>query len=384
MNRKTILWIYNHPLKPEAGGTERITSLVMRGLAANGHVCLGILVIDIVRRIVNYGDNVISDIYSFLKEEHVDTVINQCGHGKEMLEFFLEKGGKKWHDEGGKIITCLHFSPKPYSICYQFQCKKNKSWLDYYVIVKAWLLKSYYEKLDQKRVGVIYRYNYDNSDSFVMLSEVFRDYISKSMELTAPSKLVAINNPLTFEKILDKSQLITKKNTIIVVGRMLEWQKRVLFCIKAWKRLYNRDAFKNWTFKLIGTGDDLDFYQNYVYKYNLERITFEGQQNPESYYEEAKILLMSSKAEGWGLTLTEALQKGVVPVALNSSVVFKDIISDGYNGFLIKDGSMSAFCKAIKKLVCDEKILENMSANALKSAERFSLEEVVWKWEKII
>lgn len=384
MNRKTILWIYNHPLKPEAGGTERITSLVMRGLAANGHVCLGILVIDIVRRIVNYGDNVISDIYSFLKEEHVDTVINQCGHGKEMLEFFLEKGGKKWHDEGGKIITCLHFSPKPYSICYQFQCKKNKSWLDYYVIVKAWLLKSYYEKLDQKRVGVIYRYNYDNSDSFVMLSEVFRDYISKSMELTAPSKLVAINNPLTFEKILGKSQLIAKKNTIIVVGRMLEWQKRVLFCIKAWKRLYNKDAFKNWTFKLIGTGDDLDFYREYVEKHHIERISFEGQQNPEPYYEESKILLMSSKAEGWGLTLTEALQKGVVPIALNSSEVFKDIVTDGYDGFLIKDGSMSAFCKAIEKLVFDENLLVNMSANALKSAENFSLEESVKKWEKII
>ena len=101
-------------------------------------------------------------------------------------------------------------------------------------------------------------------------------------------------------------------------------------------------------------------------------------------YEEAKILLMSSKAEGWGLTLTEALQKGVVPVALNSSEVFKDIISDGYDGFLVEDGSMSAFCKAIEKLVYTEGLLFTMSANALKSAERFGLEEAVKKWEKII
>lgn len=28
----TILWIYNMPLVPEAGGTERITSLVAKGL----------------------------------------------------------------------------------------------------------------------------------------------------------------------------------------------------------------------------------------------------------------------------------------------------------------------------------------------------------------
>lgn len=384
MNRKTILWLYNHPLRPEAGGTERITSLVMRGLAANGHRCMGIMVMNPSKRVVRYDGVDVHNLYLFLKDYSVDTVINQCGHGKEMLEFFLEEGGKKWHDEGGKIITCLHFSPKPYSICYQFQCKKNKSWLDYYVITKTWLLRSYYEKLDLKRVGVTYRYNYDNSDSFVMLSEVFRDYISKSMKMADAPKLLAINNPLTFERILDESRLLTKKNTIIVVGRMLEWQKRVLFCIKAWERLYNKEAFKNWTFKLIGTGDDLDFYRKYADKHHLERIIFEGQQNPEQYYEEAKILLMSSKAEGWGLTLTEALQKGVVPVALNSSEVFKDIISDGYDGFLVEDGSMSAFCKAIEKLVNTEGLLFTMSANALKSAEKFGLEEAVKKWEKII
>ena len=119
MECKTILWIYNHPLKPEAGGTERITSLVMRGLSANGHKCLGILVIDFAKGIVNYDDIEVSDIYSFLMQKHVDTVINQCGHVKDMLEFFLEKGGRKWREEGGKIITCLHYDPKPYSVRYQ-------------------------------------------------------------------------------------------------------------------------------------------------------------------------------------------------------------------------------------------------------------------------
>lgn len=384
MNRKTILWIYNHPLNPEAGGTERITSLVMRGLSANGHKCLGILVINPVKGIVNYDDIEVWDIYSFLKQKHVDTVINQCGHGKDMLEFFIKKGGRKWHEEGGKIITCLHFSPKPYSVCYQFQSKKNKSWLDYYVIAKTWLMRHHLDKLDQKRIGMTYRYNYENSDYFVMLSEVFRNYITESMGMVEASKLIAINNPLTFENVLDKSLLSKKKNTILVVGRMLEWQKRILFCIKAWEKLYRKRVFKNWDLKLIGNGDDLDFYREYVKKHHIERISFVGQQNPEPYYEKSKILLMSSKAEGWGLTLTEALQKGVVPIALNSSEVFKDIVTDGYDGFLVNDGAMSAFTKAIELLVSDKKLLFDMSSNALKSADKFSLGEAIKKWEKII
>lgn len=38
---------------------------------------------------------------------------------------------------------------------------------------------------------------------------------------------------------------------------------------------------------------------------------------------------MTSSAEGWGLTLTESLQRGVVPVVMNSSPVFSEIIETG-------------------------------------------------------
>ena len=46
---KTILWIYSKPLKPEAGGTERITSLVQRGLTKAGYHCMDILELDVIK-----------------------------------------------------------------------------------------------------------------------------------------------------------------------------------------------------------------------------------------------------------------------------------------------------------------------------------------------
>ena len=42
----TLLWIYNLPLKPESGGTERITSLVAKGFSLRGYHCMDILVFD--------------------------------------------------------------------------------------------------------------------------------------------------------------------------------------------------------------------------------------------------------------------------------------------------------------------------------------------------
>lgn len=384
MNRKTILWIYNHPLKPEAGGTERITSLVMRGLSANGHKCLGIMVIDSVKGIVNYDNIEVHDIYSFLKQKHVDTVINQCGHGKEMLEFFLEEGGMKWHDEGGRIITCLHYDPKPYSIHYQFRTKPNKSIRDYFVIIKTWLLEKWYARQDQKRIGVIYKYNYINSDFYVLLSETFILYVKVSLGMNELPKLVAINNPLTFDCIATESVIDTKKNVILVVSRMYEYQKRISLVLKVWEKLSVKSIFKDWTLKIVGDGDDLNEYKEYALLHNLKRISFEGQQSPEQYYRDAKIFLMTSQMEGWGLTLTESLQYGVVPVAFDKCSAFHDIIEDGVNGFLVREGKMSCFINKIENLAKNQRLWKQMSKNALNSAEKFRIDVIIKKWEKII
>lgn len=69
----------------------------------------------------------------------------------------------------------------------------------------------------------------------------------------------------------------------------------------------------------------------------LKNIQFEGFQDLKAYYERAKIFLMMSKYEGWGLTLCESMSQGVVPIVLNSFSAAEGIIKDGSNGFLVPD-----------------------------------------------
>lgn len=66
----------------------------------------------------------------------------------------------------------------------------------------------------------------------------------------------------------------------------------------------------------------------------MSNVEFLGKQSPLAFYLKAKIFLMSS--EGWGLTITESMQNGVVPIVLNTFKVFKDIIQDNIDGFLPK------------------------------------------------
>ena len=380
-----ILWIYNMPLVPEAGGTERITSLVAKGLTNLGHKCLGILIFNEQTGAMTYDGKEVTDLYRFLTDYHIDVVINQIAYAKWLLEAFLNNGGQRWHDEGGKIISCLHFDPKSTSTLYYLRGLKNKNLRTYFNIAKAFLLYPYYAIRQDEHSGETYNWIYDHSDWFITLSKQHFPYFKKVTARKEYAKLTAINNPLTFDSIAAKSIVDSKKKVILVCSRMDEYQKRISLVLKAWKILGKNDVAKDWTLKIIGTGPNLGDYKSYAKKHNLQRVTFDGRQNPEPYYDEASIFLMTSCGiEGWGLTITESLQKGVVPVVMNTCPVYRDIIDHGYNGYLTDKSNIKSFVNHILLLMNDERRRHVMQTNALNSAGRFTLDKTMEKWDKII
>lgn len=174
--------------------------------------------------------------------------------------------------------------------------------------------------------------------------------------------------------------MFSKQRTVLVVARMSEFHKRISIILKTWKQLVKEGSTKTWTLKVIGDGPSLTEYKKYVRDNKLVNITFLGQQNPEPYYAEASIFLMTSSAEGWGLTLTESLQRGVVPVVMNSSPVFSEIIENGKSGVLVRNNDYKAFANAIRKLMKSEVTRITMSQNCLIQAKKFDLGNTINKW----
>ena len=379
-----ILWIYNLPLRPEAGGTERITSLVAKGLSMRGHECMDILVFN-QNGNISYYDEPVRDVYQFLKDNKVDIVINQIAYSRWLLADFLSKGGARWHKEGGKIISCLHFDPKPASNLYYQRNIRNKGFKDYINIAKAFLLYPYQQKKQEQETGEIFNWIYDNSDWYITLSETHFPYFKKVTKRDDYSRLKAINNPLTFDDISDESILLEKKKVVLVCSRMDEYQKRISLVLKAWRKLQHYPESKGWTLKILGTGPDLERYKRFVSKHKIKNIEFKGQQSPEPYYREADIFLMTSTGiEGWGLTLTESLQRGVVPIVMNTCSVYSDIIQNGHNGFLTKGSNLNDFVNHIKGLFSNETRLRRMQHNALKSSSRFTIVKTMDKWKELV
>lgn len=378
-----ILWIYNMPLVPEAGGTERVTDIVAKGLMSKGYNCLGILEFKEDSDTMTYKGKNVTDLLAFLKEHKVHIVINQIGYASWLLKKFLNFKGKEWKANGGKIITCLHFDPQNPSYLWYLKSHIKKDFkLKIQILLAVMLNKRHLQKQVMQERN-IYTFLYDNSDAFVVLSRTHIPYLLKVMCKPEASKLWAINNPLSFETISDVSVLKSKKKVVIVCARMSEYHKRVSLILETWRRLQKSDKGKDWHLKLLGDGIDLENYKSIVVKRKIPNVVFLGRRNPEQFYAEASILLLASSAEGWGQTLTEGMQYGVVPVVMDSSPVFHEIISNGKNGFICKDGDIDGYVKHILLLMSDFVKLGKMQIEAIKESQRYSIENTIEKWEKL-
>ena len=115
----------------------------------------------------------------------------------------------------------------------------------------------------------------------------------------------------------------------------------------------------------------------------LERVSFEGYQQPLPYYERAKIFLMTSSVEGFGLTLVESQQQGVVPIVMDTFLSLHDIITPDFNGIITPEDE-TIFAEAILSLMKDPQKLASLAQHALISCKKFSVENIVDKWDKLI
>ena len=110
---------------------------------------------------------------------------------------------------------------------------------------------------------------------------------------------------------------------------------------------------------------------------------FAGNQNPEPFYQKASIFLMTSRLESWGLTITEAQQFGVVPIAFNSYPSLTDIINP-QNGIIVSDNDLSAYIKAIKYLIRNKNARKNLAINAIESSKKFKSDIIAKQWIELM
>lgn len=303
-------------------------------------------------------------VVKYIESEKIEIVINQW------WPFYYIDRLKAETD--AKVITCLHQA-------FYTPIFDGKGWKNNLKKIASPIYESYKKTKAVKSVQAYLPY----VDKYVFLSPSFQaQFEAFSGYDKRKAKLYSIPNPLVYSAEISDADMDKKENIVLLVGRMVEGQKRITKAIKIWNEIEKDPLLESWKFVVVGEGPDLPVYKSLAGQMGLKRISFEGYQNPYSYYKRAKIFIMTSAFEGFSMTLVEAQQCGVVPVVMDSFLSLHDIITNHENGIIVSNDNIPAYVSEMKHLMMGSG-MPVLAANGRKSCLRFSAQAVVDEWNKL-
>lgn len=190
--------------------------------------------------------------------------------------------------------------------------------------------------------------------------------------------IVVIPNPVVITS-KDVSSLDTKR--IIAVGR-ISYQKGFDRLIKAWNIVNHSRC--DWSLSIVGS-DSNSRYTNelndLIAYYGLDNVTLVKPTIAiEQEYLNSSFLVMSSRYEGFGLVLIEAMSCGLPCVSFACKCGPRDIITHGKDGLLVEDGDILQLANAMMELMENTDKLKQMGINAENKAKQYGLSFIMEKW----
>lgn len=388
-----ILFYTRNEVAPQFGGIERVTALLAESFTQRYQAhCFSAFKFTIDKDFTKYqfDDTIkihsfrhLESLVEFINKHQIDIVINQAEHRLSLpLRQALEKAG----NHHCRIIFALHVKPCAELDFIEISGPKQDFLAGRKRIksLRKCLTLMYKKQLQRYRLPKFYRRTYITADKLVLLSQNYKVPFIKYANLKDYKKSIdAIPNAVTFPTFFDINHYDTKEKVVLIVARLEEKQKRISLALKIWKTIEEDHQLNDWCLKIVGHGHMDQWYQQLAADYGLKRVSFEGMQNPEPYYEKSAVFMMTSSYEGFPMTLLETMQKGCVPLAFNTFESISDLITNGQNGFIIPEMDFDTYIKQLKRVMHDDKLRQTMAAHAIENSRNFSIENVTQQWMKL-
>jgi GalNAc-alpha-(1->4)-GalNAc-alpha-(1->3)-diNAcBac-PP-undecaprenol alpha-1,4-N-acetyl-D-galactosaminyltransferase len=199
------------------------------------------------------------------------------------------------------------------------------------------------------------------------------------------SRRAIIPNPIPTEQIgerADSVSLATDRRHVVSVGRLVP-VKGFDVLLRAFATVAKQ--LPDWDLVVIGDGPERSQLQRQAKLLGLEnQLIMPGEvSNVFEVLRRCDIFCMSSKSEGFGLVLIEAMHCGLAVVSTDCPIGPRDFLKPGINGVLVPVDDWAAMGRAIYALARDPSRREVLGESARKTARNYSLETVIPKWESL-
>ena len=193
------------------------------------------------------------------------------------------------------------------------------------------------------------------------------------------NKITVIPNAQTFQC---EQPALLKSKKVIAVGRY-SYEKGFDRLIKAWDIISKE--IKGWTLHIIGEGGYREALQNQIDELGLSQCVFlDGLRNDmKEEYLDASMFVLSSRFEGFGMVLLEAMSCGVPAVSFDCPCGPKDLITDGENGYLVEDDDIEKLADRIVYLIRHPEKRKEMGAMAYKRSADYSEDKIMKQWMEL-
>ena len=206
-------------------------------------------------------------------------------------------------------------------------------------------------------------------DKMVVLSEADKE------SWTEIDNTIMIPNPLPFS-IPDVST--PKKQQVIAVGRYV-YEKGFDLLLESWKYVYAKHP--EWQLVIYGAGET-EQYKKQAQELGIDKgCQFNGAvKNIQEKYAESSIYALSSRFEGFGMVIIEAMSHHTPVVAFDCPYGPKAIITNGKDGFLVENGNTQQLAERICYLIEHEEERKEMGKNAVETAKKYDINEIGKRW----
>ena len=193
------------------------------------------------------------------------------------------------------------------------------------------------------------------------------------------NNVITIPDPLSLEPI-SVSPMTEKR---VVAFARYSHEKGIDLLLQAWAEVEKNTS--SWRLDVYGDGDR-EPYEHLIERLRIDqgRCCLHGRTNDvEKEYNRSSFSVLSSRFEGFGMVITEAMACGLPVVAFDCPWGPRSIITDGEDGILVENGNVTQLSEKIIYMIEHPEVRMRMGANAVEKAERYKMEHLAKEWQQL-